>query len=133
MRIFVISDWDQSGVHLFSALAEDVAAFAAIDAPGTEVVFERLAVTEQQIADYALPTAPPEVSDNRSFSGTSTTQAEALPPDVLATVVQNAIEAHRDADILARLLRREEDQRRELLWRLRHLGVSTSGPDESGG
>jgi hypothetical protein len=27
-------------------------AFAAVDAPGTEVVFERLAVTEQQIADY---------------------------------------------------------------------------------
>jgi hypothetical protein len=51
-----------------------------VDAPGTEVVFERLAVTERQIADYGLPTAPAKVSDHRSFSGTSTTQAEALAP-----------------------------------------------------
>ncbi|MDQ0938700.1 hypothetical protein [Streptomyces sp. V1I1] len=35
-------------------------AFAAVDAPGTEVVLEYLAVTEQQIADYGLPTAPPK-------------------------------------------------------------------------
>ncbi|WP_329295929.1 hypothetical protein [Streptomyces sp. NBC_01455] len=48
----MVSDWDQSGAHLFSALAEDVTAFAGVDAPGTEIVFERLAVTEQQIADY---------------------------------------------------------------------------------
>lgn len=93
MRVFVVSDWDQSGVHLFSALAEDVTAFAAVDAPGTEVVFERLAVTEQQIADYGLPTAPPKASDHRSFSGTSTTQAEALPPDVLAAMLKAAIDA----------------------------------------
>ncbi|MEU1312462.1 hypothetical protein ABZ419_26725 [Streptomyces cinnamoneus] len=114
----MISDWDQSGIHLFSALAEDVAAFAAVDAPGTEVVFERLAVTEQQIAGHQLPTAPPEASDNRSFTGTSTTQAEALPPDVLAAVLREAIEARRDDTVLARLLQREEQQRRGLLQRL---------------
>ncbi|WP_327122057.1 hypothetical protein OG206_31945 [Streptomyces sp. NBC_01341] len=57
VRVFVVFDSDPSGVHLFSALAEDVTAFAAVDAPGTEVVFERLAVTEQQIADYQLPAA----------------------------------------------------------------------------
>ncbi|MBT2530509.1 hypothetical protein J7E91_35500 [Streptomyces sp. ISL-99] len=118
VRIFVISDWDQSGVHLFSALAEDVTAFAGVDAPGTEIVFERLAVTEQQIADYQLPTAAPKTSDNRSFTGTSTTQAEALPPDVLAAVLRGAIEAHRDMDVLDELLEREEEQRRTLLHRL---------------
>lgn len=118
VRVFVVSDWDQSGVHLFSALAEDVTAFAAVDAPGTEVVFERLAVTEQQIADYQLPTAPPKASDHRSFSGTSTTQAEALPPDVLAAVLKVAITAHRDMRVLAALLEREDDERRHLLQSL---------------
>ncbi|MFD3780282.1 hypothetical protein [Streptomyces sp. NPDC058612] len=118
VRVFVVSDWDQSGVHLFSALAEDVTAFAAVDAPGTEVVFERLAVTEQQIADYGLPTAPPKVSDHRSFSGTSTTQAEALPPDVLAAVLKAAITAQRDMRVLAALLEHEEDERRLLLQSL---------------
>jgi hypothetical protein len=115
VRVFVVSDWDQSGVHLFSALAEDVTAFTAVDAPGTEVVFERLAVTEQQITDYELPTAPPKASDRRSFSGTSTTQAEAQPPDVLAAVLKTAITSHRDMRVLAALLEHEEEERRRLL------------------
>ncbi|MFB7657898.1 MULTISPECIES: hypothetical protein [unclassified Streptomyces] len=115
VRVFVVSDWDPSGVHLFSALAQDVTAFAAVDAPGTEVVFERLAVTEQQIAEYGLPTAPAKSSDRRSFSGTSTTQAEALPPDVLAAVLKDAITSHRDMRVLAALLEREDDERRRLL------------------
>ncbi|MEV4442559.1 hypothetical protein AB0K09_26830 [Streptomyces sp. NPDC049577] len=122
LRIFVISDWDPSGVHLFSALAEDVAAFAAVDAPGADVVFERLAVTEQQITDHDLPTAPRKVTDHRSFPGHSTTQAEALPPDVLAGVLRSAIEAHRDPEVETALLLREAEERREILERLQ-------GPD----
>lgn len=122
VRIFVVSDWDPSGVHLFSALAEDVTAFAAVDAPGTRIDFERLAVTEQQVADHHLPTAPAKTSDHRSFAGTSTTQAEALPPDVLAAVIRDAIEAHRDMELLATVLDREDGQRREILHRLRRLG-----------
>lgn len=127
VRVFVVSDWDPSGVHLFSALAEDVGAFAAVDAPGTEVVFERLAVTERQIEEHQLPTAPTKASDNRSFTGTSTTQAEALPPDILAAVVREAITSHHDPHILARLLEREERERHDLLA---GLGLQVGpGPD----
>ncbi|MFD7342047.1 hypothetical protein ACFV98_39695 [Streptomyces violascens] len=86
-----------------------------MDAPGTEVVFECLAVTERQIADYQLPTAPPKVSDHRSFRGTSTTQAEAVAPDVPAGMLKAAITSHRDMRVLAELLAREEDERRRLL------------------
>ncbi|MER5870523.1 hypothetical protein [Streptomyces sp. NPDC002044] len=115
VRVFVVSDWDQSGVHLFSALAEDVTAFAAVDAPGSRITFERLAVTEQQITEHRLPTAPPKASDRRSFTGTSTTQAEALPPDVLAALARDAITSAQDPDILEALLEREEHERRALL------------------
>lgn len=127
VRIFVVSDWDPSGVHLFSALTEDVTAFAAADAPGTRIDFERLAVTEQQIADHQLPTAPPKATDRRSFAGISTTQAEALPPDVLAGVLRSAIETHRDMDVLADLLDREEQQRREITERLQTLNGPADG------
>ncbi|MFF1285450.1 hypothetical protein [Streptomyces sp. NPDC058299] len=77
-RILHLGDYDQSGVHMFSSLAEDVIAFA--EAAGAEVEFERVAVTPEQIAAYNLPTAPPKATDRRSFSGPATTQAEALPP-----------------------------------------------------
>ncbi|MFF7098515.1 hypothetical protein ACFY9A_40070 [Streptomyces rubradiris] len=107
-----LGDHDPSGEHLFNALAEDVIAFA--QAAGAEVEFERVAVTA-----YNLPTAPPKATDRRSFSGTATTQAEALPPDILAAIVYQAIEAHRDQAVHQRTLEREEIERqavRERLW-----------------
>lgn len=116
-RILHLGDYDPSGEHLFTSFAEDVAAFAA--AAGAEVEFERVAVTAEQVAAYGLPTAPPKPSDRRSFSGTATTQAEALPPDVLADVVRAAIEHHRDPSVHAAALVREDAERREILARVR--------------
>lgn len=48
----------------------------------------RVAVTAEQVVTYNLPTAPPKTTDRRSFSGTAATQAEALPPDILAAIVR---------------------------------------------
>ncbi|GAA2945564.1 hypothetical protein [Streptomyces enissocaesilis] len=67
---------------------------------------------------YHLPTTPPKVTDRRSFSGTATTQAEALPPDVLAAIVRAAIEAHRDPEVHRRALAREESEREAIRRRL---------------
>ncbi|MEV1040551.1 hypothetical protein AB0J01_28460 [Streptomyces sp. NPDC050204] len=117
-RVLHLGDFDQSGEHLFSSLAEDVVAFAA--AGGAEVKFERVAVTAEQVAAYGLPTAPPKPSDHRSFSGTATTQAEALPPDVLADVVRVAIEQHRNPTAHRAALAREETERREIQNQLRN-------------
>ncbi len=69
------------------------------------------------IAAYNLPTAPPKATDRRSFSG-PTTQAEALPPDILAAIVREAIEAHRDPEVHRQALAREEAKRRALRERL---------------
>ncbi|MFF8289626.1 hypothetical protein ACF068_10420 [Streptomyces sp. NPDC016309] len=117
VRIMVVGDWDPNGVHLFTALAEDVTAFAALDAPDVRMHFDRLAVTEHQIAEFRLPTAPVKASERRSFPGTSTTQAEALPPDALAALVRDAISGNRDTDVLAEVLEREDAQRSALLER----------------
>ncbi|MFG2234846.1 hypothetical protein ACGFNX_33475 [Streptomyces sp. NPDC048723] len=117
-RVLHLGDYDPSGEHLFSSLAEDVVAFAA--AAGAEVEFDRVAVTAEQVAVYGLPTAPPKPSDRRSFSGTATTQAEALPPDVLADIVRAAIERHRNPAVHRAVLAREETERGEIqtqLWR----------------
>jgi hypothetical protein len=121
-----LGDYDPSGEHLFNSLAEDVIAFA--EATGAEVEFERLAVTPEQIATYNLPTAPPKATDRRSFSGTATTQAEALPPDILAAIVREAIEAHRDPEVHRQALAREEAKRRAIRERLtRRPGCAGAG------
>jgi urease beta subunit len=111
-HILHIGDDDPSGVHVYSSLAEDVIAFAS--SFGARVVFQRVAVTPAQAARYGLPTAPRKASDNRKFEGQDTTQAEALPPDLLASLLTEAIEAHRDPDVHRQVLEREEADRNRL-------------------
>lgn len=65
-----------------------------------KVVFKRAAVIPEQIARSGVPTAPAKSSDKRSVwqEGTGTVQAEALPPDQLATEIRQAVEAELDMD-----------------------------------
>jgi hypothetical protein len=65
-----------------------------------------LAVTPEQIEGYGLPTAPAKATDRRAFEG-ETVQAEALPPDVLAGIVEAAIEAALDMEVYWRALATE--------------------------
>jgi hypothetical protein len=55
-----VGDHDPDGTDLFKALSDDVTAFLAEDAPEARVVFERIAVTPEQIVEHRRPTAPPK-------------------------------------------------------------------------
>ncbi len=114
-EVLHIGDHDPSGAHLFLALAEDVQAFA--DELGGAVDFSRLAVTPEQIASLGLATAPPKKTDRHGFNG-KTCQAEAIPPDVIAAILGDAIEARIDRKALNLVLKREKQTRRELKSRL---------------
>jgi hypothetical protein len=102
-----LGDYDPSGVHMYSSLAEDVSAFAR--AAGARVSFHRLAVTAEQRDRYSLPTAPPKRTDRRAFADTSTVQCEALPPDLLLQLVEQAITERMDRAAYGAVL---EDERR---------------------
>ncbi|MEV6734458.1 MULTISPECIES: hypothetical protein [unclassified Streptomyces] len=115
----VVGDHDPSGEWMLTALAEDVTAFA--EAAGAEVQFVSIAVTPEQIETYRLPTALPKPTDRRSFSGTTTTQAESLLPDVLAAIVREEIEARRDMALLRRVIEREPAERQAIIDRLTGL------------
>ena len=106
-----IGDHDPSGVHVFGSLAEDVTAFGL--ELGAVVEFSRLAVLPEHIDEFGLPTAPPKTTDRRVFVG-QTVQAEALPPDVLAELVQAAIVDNIDMDTYQRALEMERAERKEL-------------------
>ena len=97
--VFHVGDHDPSGVTLFEAAAEDVSAF--VDDDGGEVEFKRVAVTPAQIAKYDLPGAPAKKSSHSaSWNGEGTVQAEALPPDVLAGEIRQAVETELDMEAL---------------------------------
>ena len=89
-----IGDFDPSGVHVYQSLADDVSAF--VDELGGEVSFRRLAVTPIHISNLSLTTAPAKATDNRSFDGQGTVQAEAIPPNELARILKDALASNFD-------------------------------------
>jgi hypothetical protein len=111
-----VGDLDPSGVHIASSLEEDVAAFA--EHYGGEMHLVRVAVTAEQQQAYSLPTSPPKARDRREFAHTFTVQAEALPPDELARIVREAIEAQLDLEALAEAQQEQAAIRAELSSRL---------------
>jgi hypothetical protein len=108
-----VGDLDPSGEHIHLNLGEDVGAFAA-HYGNAAVDVARVAVTAAQQAELGLPTAPPKKGDAREFAHDFTVQAEALPPDVLAQVVRQAIESRLDLEQHAWALGRQEEIRAEL-------------------
>lgn len=103
--ILHLGDFDPSGVSIFDAVAEDVRAFVMADRPHglVSVEFERAALVEAQVRAYGLSTAPAKVSDSRSKTWTGgTCQLEALPPDEIARILEEAIERRIDPEQLAR-------------------------------
>lgn len=116
-EVLHIGDYDPSGVHMFSSLDEDIAAF--IECLGGQVEFTRLAVTPDQRDSYRLPTAPPKKTDRRSFADINTVQCsavqcEALRPDILLGIVEAAIIDRLDMDAYRAVLLHESAMRVEV-------------------
>jgi hypothetical protein len=81
------------------------------------------------VAELGLPTAPPKEKDKRSFDGNETTQVEAIPPDVLAQIITDAIQERLDHETYAALLAREARIRAELAATLDGLLGEDDGED----
>ncbi len=119
-EVLHLGDYDPSGVHMFSSLHEDIAAFT-VGFDG-QVEFTRLAVTPEQREQFDLPTAPPKKTDRRRFDDDATVQCEALPPDILLQLVEEAITARIDWPTYQTVLEAEQDLRQGVLQELGSIG-----------
>jgi hypothetical protein len=89
--ILHLGDHDPSGETIFDAISEDVYAFLEVDVahkePQNVAIFERVALTPEQIVRYDLPTDPAkESSHSAGWGARRACQLEALEPDVLAAI-----------------------------------------------
>lgn len=127
-----VGDYDPSGESIFMSMSQDIGKFVAEiiggnyfpstgktnlhpDNDGPDFRPMRVALTEDQVEEFDLPTAPPKASDSRSANWIGeTTQAEAMPPDLLERVVLDAVNEFLDHDKIAELEEQEEEER-ELL------------------
>jgi hypothetical protein len=101
-----LGDYDPSGENIFDVIAEDVHAFLRSIIPHKDprevALFRRVALTPELIREHNLPESPAKASDSRSkqWGGRQTCQLEALPPDVLADVLDGEIRGYLDTAIL---------------------------------
>jgi hypothetical protein len=111
-HVLHLGDFDQSGEHVYLSLRENLEQFA--NGYGGKARLTRIAVLEEQVAEYSLPTAPPKATDNRSFSGAATTQLEAFAPDDLINFVREEIVSRMNMDVYHQVLDNEEEMRTTL-------------------
>ncbi len=93
--IYQFGDHDPSGVNAGEKIHETLRLLC------DGIIYERIALTPEQITKYNLQTRPTKKSDTRSkgFDDESC-ELDALPPDVLRELIKNCIEQHINPDDL---------------------------------
>lgn len=131
-QIYHLGDYDPSGVDAGEKIEQTLRQMA----PAAEIEFQRLAVLPWQIEHLKLPSRPTKTSDTRSRNfGNVSVELDAIPPDVLRSIVRAAIERHLPQHQLAVLQAAEESERsifRQLVGSLDHSQIGTA-PAASGG
>lgn len=103
--VLFVGDYDPAGVLIDKSLEEELRRH--LDGP---LSFHRLAITQEQIEDYDLPTKPRKAGDKRARHIEETVEAEAMPANLLRTLLRDAVEAYLPAQALAvaKVAEREE-------------------------
>ncbi len=107
--VYHLGDYDPSGQDAARHIEETLCRFA----PETEIIFQRLAVTPEQIAEWNLPTRPNKPTDMRTknFAGAASVELDAINPNEFRALVHSAIDQHIDQRKLKVLLAAEESER----------------------
>ena len=127
MVVVYVGDYDPSGLQIADSLEtklgkhlDNAAEDYDLDAP--EFTFYRVAITEQQIIDHALPTKPVKATQSRKkYDISETVEAEAMRPDTLRRIVADAFEPMIDREALEQLRTIEAAERYGLRQRMLQL------------
>ncbi|MDP1857213.1 MAG: hypothetical protein Q8K82_01000 [Gemmatimonadaceae bacterium] len=91
--IYALYDYDAGGQRASHTIEREIPKYA----PGVPITFERLAVTQEQISAWNLPTRPAKKSDPQAAQfGAVAVELDAIPPDRLRALVEDSIITHVD-------------------------------------
>ena len=128
VRLLYVGDYDPAGKHIdrdaITKLREHLKLYAQRHHMRIEQCLQevRLAINEEQIVKYHLPTKPRKEDDSRCPEIKRTVEAEALPAEVLRKLVREEIESYLPQGELAVVRVAEESEREHL----RTIGKLTS-------
>ena len=105
--IYFLGDHDPSGRDIRRNVFDRLREFA----PSADIIFETLAVTDEQIESLNLSLRPTKATDSRSagWRGGSV-EVEAIPPRTLRQLVTDAIERHIDEEEWDRIKAAEDSE-----------------------
>lgn len=127
-----IGDFDPSGEGMYESLTDDVTEMVWQYAGCYPVEFQRMGLTEAQVLELDVETAPPKPTDSRYGrflaahpdirdhfgSDNITVQLEALAPPELVELIETSIEAHIDEEAMDSVKVAEDELRGEIRERL---------------
>ena len=87
--VFYVGDYDPAGVLIDQSIEQELREHLPDDFP---LEFNRIAVNEDQVAEYDLPTKPRKASDARRLDITETVEAEAMPAATLRDLLRSSVE-----------------------------------------
>jgi hypothetical protein len=112
--IYHLGDFDPSGVNAGEKIEDTLQELA----PNARIIFERIAVTRDQIRTWSLPTRPTKTSDTRSKGfGRISVELDAIEPNRLRELVRESIEQHLSQRQFE-VLKAAEESEREIIQRL---------------
>ena len=118
--LFYLGDHDPSGEDMVRDIRDRFAMF------GADVEVQKLALTMAQVRQYNPPPNPAKLSDPRAGDyvaqhGNESWEVDALPPEVLRQLIEEAIMGVRDPDILDEVIEQEDLDKKKLKKALAHV------------
>ncbi len=104
--VLYVGDYDPAGVLIDQSIEAELRKHLH-----TPLTFRRLAINEDQIAEYDLPTKPRKKSDRRRLDVTETVEAEAMPAAIMRALVRIAVEGYLPPQALQVALAAEQSER----------------------
>lgn len=109
--ILYVGDYDPAGVLIDRSLERELRQHLR---PGLSLEFQRIGITERQIADMDLPANPRKATDKRSAHIKFAVEAEAMPAADMRRLVRESVEALLPPYALELAKLAEEEERRGL-------------------
>ncbi len=113
LHLLYLGDHDPSGEDMVRDIRDRLVMF------GADVSVDKLALTMAQVEQYDPPPNPAKMTDSRANGyvekhGESSWEVDALPPEVLAQLIREAIESKLDRDLMDEVIAREDKDKRAL-------------------
>lgn len=118
--VLYVGDYDPAGVLIDVALERELREHLH---PSIVLVFDRIAIKEQQIELFNLPAKPRKASDRRSLHIAETVEAEAMPAQILRSILRMNVEALLPAGALEAAKVAEASEREHLARVAQMLGA----------